>query len=159
MSLGFEYEFRNGDCHVTRVETDGPARAAGMRVGDKIVEVDDMPTTGGQDVLSILNGEPGTSVKILLHPAPKPMTAGVWGMSGAGSFSVAQQPTTVTVVRRKPFEFSFESIGETVSSWFRPQANPDVPLGTSLGVPVVSEQEPTTSSSAPRVNPSTQGFV
>ena len=40
------------------------------------------------------------------------MTSGVWGMSGAGSLAVAQVPTTVTLVRRKPFEFSFESIGK-----------------------------------------------
>ena len=30
------------------------------------------------------SGDAGSSVKILLHPAPKPMTSGMWGMSGAG---------------------------------------------------------------------------
>ena len=39
MSLGFEYEFRSGACEVTRVLPDGPARAAGLRAGDRIVEV------------------------------------------------------------------------------------------------------------------------
>ena len=39
MSLGFEYEFRSGACEVTRVQPDGPARAAGLRAGDRIVEV------------------------------------------------------------------------------------------------------------------------
>ena len=32
----------------------------------------------------IRSGDAGSSVKILLHPAPKPMTSGMWGMSGAG---------------------------------------------------------------------------
>jgi C-terminal processing protease CtpA/Prc len=91
MSLGFEYEFRSGACEVTRVLPDGPARAAGLRAGDRIVEVrsvlslraddrispaarphvshslwvqvDDMPTAGGQDVLAVLSGEPGSSVR------------------------------------------------------------------------------------------------
>ncbi len=65
------------------------------------------------------SGEPGTSVKLLIHPAPRPMTSGVWGMSGAGSLAVAQQPTTITLVRRKPFEFSFESIGKLKGLGFR----------------------------------------
>jgi len=37
------------------------------------------------------------------------------------SLSVAQQPSTIIVVRRRGFEFSWEGMGDTVSSWFRPQ--------------------------------------
>ena len=48
-------------------------------------------------------------------------------MSGAGSMSVAQSPTTITVIRAKPWEFTWEGVGETgtctlfvrgVSMWF-----------------------------------------
>jgi hypothetical protein len=38
-ALGFEYEFRNGRCEVTRVEVEGPAREAGMRVRDEAAAV------------------------------------------------------------------------------------------------------------------------
>jgi membrane-associated protease RseP (regulator of RpoE activity) len=45
----------------------GPAEKAGIRAGDRILEVDGMPTDG-QDVLSILIGEPGDRVVLFVQP-------------------------------------------------------------------------------------------
>ncbi|EKX35504.1 hypothetical protein GUITHDRAFT_146428 [Guillardia theta CCMP2712] len=125
MSLGFSYEYRDGMPSVTHVEHGGAAEAVGLKVGDKILEVDDLPTGNGQDVLSILRGDAG-------ERAPRPMTPGVWGMPGAGSISVAQPVKTIVLTRKEPFNLTWESISTTVSSC--PAPNPQVPLGTSIGI-------------------------
>ena len=90
MSLGFKYEIREGATIVTQVDAGGPADRAGIKTDDKIMEVDGLTTAGGetklmhnrsmspstkalvvrspgQDVLSILTGEPGDTVTMTVQ--------------------------------------------------------------------------------------------
>ena len=46
MSLGFTYEIQDGLPAVTSVEGSGPADRAGIKKGDKILEVCDRPESG-----------------------------------------------------------------------------------------------------------------
>ena len=51
-----------------KVDSGGPAQKGGIKPGDKILEVDGLTTQGGQDVLSILSGEPGETVTMSVLP-------------------------------------------------------------------------------------------
>ena len=50
------------------MDSGGPAQKGGIKPGDKILEVDGLTTQGGQDVLSILSGEPGETVTMSVLP-------------------------------------------------------------------------------------------
>ncbi|WP_331251132.1 PDZ domain-containing protein [Rhizorhabdus dicambivorans] len=74
--IGLGIELRNGTPTVVRVEKDGPAMRAGLKIGDRIVKVSDEPTYGIELEATIarIQGPPGTMVKLLLtrsgEPAP-----------------------------------------------------------------------------------------
>ena len=121
MSLGFEYEIEDGLPVVRRVDADGPADRVGIKAGDKILEVDGMPTAGGQDILSILSGEPGDAVVLQIQPAPRSMSSEMWSFPGAGGSSAAAQPRTVTVTRDSD---GWTGILQGLSSLFSPTKSP-----------------------------------
>ncbi len=63
---------------VTRVEADGPARAAGIRPGDVIVEYNGKPVKDNQDLISaVTRTAPGTSVPMKVMRAGKPVPLSV----------------------------------------------------------------------------------
>lgn len=64
--VGLAVEARDGAVVVTRVETGGPAAAAGIREGDRITAVDGRPTEGRSLdlVVSEIRGPRGTTVRL-----------------------------------------------------------------------------------------------
>ena len=121
MSLGFQYEIEDGLPVVRRVDADGPADRVCIKAGDKILEVDGMPTAGGQDILSILSGEPGDAVTLQIQPAPRSMWSEMLNFPGAGGFGAAPPPRTVTVTRDSD---GWTGMLQGLSSLFSPTKSP-----------------------------------
>jgi hypothetical protein len=74
----------------------GYAYDAGMRVGDKLLAIDDFeikPTTAVDEVRNHLRGEPGTPVSITF------LREGVGGGGGGGDGKKGNEPQTITLNR------------------------------------------------------------
>lgn len=91
---------------------EGYAYDAGMRVGDKLLAIDDFviqPTTAVDEVRTHLRGEPGTQVSITF------LRDGVGGSGGGEGKSAMNEPKTITLQRsvvRIPDVKYFGFIGE-----------------------------------------------
>ena len=64
--VGIVVEMRDGGLTVVSPIEDTPGYRAGIRSGDRIVSIDNVPTMGSslQDAVKLLRGKPGTSVRI-----------------------------------------------------------------------------------------------
>ncbi len=69
--LGIQIDVRNGWITVVAPLPDTPAEAAGVLIGDQIIEVDGVSTEGwsSEKAVSVLRGEEGTSVDIKIRRA------------------------------------------------------------------------------------------
>jgi hypothetical protein len=107
-NLGFEYGASPGHACpvVTRVDDRGPAKEAGVELGDEIVAVDGMSMAQG-DVLSLLSTSPGEMVQLLLRQGgvcdavrnPDPESRNAWSWSPMEKQGDAVQ---VKIVRMTP---------------------------------------------------------
>jgi len=89
-SIGIQFDARpdNGDLlkvyganhglFVTKIEADGPAEKAGLKVQDVITDINGKPLHKGQDLIDIVAESPvGTPVKVAIVRDKKPMTLNV----------------------------------------------------------------------------------
>uniref|UniRef100_A0A7S4JKG3 RING-type E3 ubiquitin transferase n=1 Tax=Guillardia theta TaxID=55529 RepID=A0A7S4JKG3_GUITH len=101
MSLGFGFEYKTPEeAVVTVVEPGGPADAAGVRVGDVILQVNGEPVQNLPRGLKETLTMGGLEVSLLLQAQEQLLSAGTWGFIGMGSLRSRPQPRSVTIRRR-----------------------------------------------------------
>jgi S1-C subfamily serine protease len=70
--VGIKWEFESGkrtreraETKVVRVDEAGPAAAAGIKVGDVILSVDDQPISSGKELVdAVQSKQPGSTVRV-----------------------------------------------------------------------------------------------
>jgi putative serine protease PepD len=78
IGLGARLDAKHPDAVVGKVDKDGPAAQAGVRVGDLIERVDDVPVASIRDVLAVVSTySPGQTVSLLLRRHGHPTTVSV----------------------------------------------------------------------------------
>jgi len=101
MSLGFGFEYKTPEeAIVTVVEPGGPADAAGVRVGDVILQVNGEPVHQLSRGLKETLTQGGMEVSLLLQGQEQLLSSGTWGFIGMGSLRSRPQPRSVTIRRR-----------------------------------------------------------
>ncbi len=70
--IGAAIDCGGGACEIRAIDPDAPAAAAGIRVGDRVYEIDGAPVGGGptDDIVARLRGPVGTRVRLTVGPRP-----------------------------------------------------------------------------------------
>ncbi|MDW8288026.1 MAG: PDZ domain-containing protein, partial [Flammeovirgaceae bacterium] len=73
--VGIEFHIFQDTVRIVGLVKDAPAMRAGLKIGDRIIEVDSQSVVGlkqrGNDLLSVLRGKRGTSVKVKILRFPQ----------------------------------------------------------------------------------------
>jgi carboxyl-terminal processing protease len=117
--VGVELDYQEGFCRVIEIEKDGPAASGGLKVGDRLTQIDNIPIeTLGEDIetlYNLLSGQKGSAVELHIIRNGEPTVV-----------SLVRQPTKTDQQNVRFTGMINDSVGYVKLIGFNPNAGADV---------------------------------